>query len=461
MLLCAFRRPSPAWVALFLLFAALFGAGAGREEGGGRLRLHAAGLLGDSAGAVVPLPPGLTGASYLPGSDVLRLSDGRLRYVPPGGSGPVTVPPDDPGALAAVARTRAWLRSGRVPGSNDAERDIAARSLLNIRLLVLPGGAAVAAARDSWDYVWPRDASWMAAALAATGHHEESREILGFLARVQRPDGTWEARYHPGGSPVLDGRAPQLDANGWFLWALWVHAQTGNRWEDARALWPAARRAADAAAGSLGPDGLPPPGADYWERRTLYPNLGTAAPLRAGLRAAWDTARRLGHRREARRYARAAVRLDAAIRARFAPLGYPRTTASGSGADAAVNFLAPPFAPHKEGVERAVRGAAGRLLAPNGGAVPGERWPAGRRVAWTPATALFMLSAAASGRGRAADRWLGWLAAHRTQLGAFPEKVGPAGRPGSAAPLGWTEAIVVLALAAEEGRVPVPPVPGD
>lgn len=407
------------------------------------------------------VPPGaFPGAAYLPGSDVLRLPDGRLRYVPPGARRPVTAPPGDPGALAAAARTRAWLERGAVPGSDGAERAIAARSLLNIRLLVLPGGAAIAAARDRWDYVWPRDAGWMAAALAATGHHAESRAVLRFLARTQLPDGTWEARYRPDGSPVLDGRAPQLDANGWFLWSLWLHTRTGDRWGDARELWPAARWAADAAAGSLGPDGLPPAGADYWERETLYPNLGTAAPLRAGLRAAADVARGLGHRREARRYARAAARLDAAIGREFAPRGYPRTTAPGSGADAAVNFLAPPFAPPEEGVRRAVEESALRLRAESGGIVPGERWPAGRGVAWTPATALFMLSAAASGRGEEADRWLGWLAAHRTALGAFPEKVGPAGRPGSAAPLGWTEAIVVLALAAEEGRVPVPPVPG-
>lgn len=455
-------RHHAVWAVLLFLFALLTGVGAGREEGGGRVRLHAAGLLGDGAGTLFPVPPGLAGgAAYLPGSDVLRLPDGRLRYVPPGGSGPVTVPPGDPGALAAAARTRAWLGEGAVPGSDRAERALAARSLLNIRLLVLPGGAAIAAPRDRWDYVWPRDAGWMAAALAVTGHHPESREILGFLARTQRPDGIWEARYRPDGSPVLDGRAPQLDANGWFLWALWVHARTGNRWEDARELWPAARRAADAAAGSLGPDGLPPPGADYWERETLYPNLGTAAPLRTGLRAAYATARRLGHHREARRYARAASRLDAAIGRRFAPHGYQRTTRPGSGADAAVNFLAPPFAPPEHGVMRAVEETAGRLAAPNGGGVPGERWPAGRDVAWTPATALFMLSAAASGRGEEADRWLGWLAAHRTALGASPEKVGPAGRPGSAAPLGWTEAIVVLALAAEEGGVPVPPAPRD
>ncbi len=219
------------------------------------------------------------------------------------------------------------------------------------------------------------------------------------------------------------------------------------------------RAAADAAAGSLGADGLPPGGADYWEAETWRPNLGTAAPLRTGLRAAADLADRLGHGAEARRYAAAAGRLDAAIAREFASAGYPRTTSPRSGADAAVNFLAPPFGPRDPRVERAIADAAKRLRAPNGGVVPGERWTQDPSVAWTPETAFFALSAAASGDGESADRWLGWLAAHRTSLGAFSEKVDGEGEPKAAAPLGWTEAIVLLALAAGDEPLPVPPVP--
>jgi glucoamylase len=210
---------------------------------------------------------------------------------------------------------------------------------------------------------------------------------------------------------------------------------------------------------SLGADGLPPGGADYWEVETWRPNLGTAAPLRTGLRAAADLARRLGHESDARRYAAAAGRLDAGIALEFAPIGYPRTTGASSGADAAVSFLAPPFAPPDPRVEGAVAEAAQRLRAPNGGVLPGERWIQDPTVAWTPETALFALSAAAAGDEEAADRWLGWLAAHRTSLGAFPEKVSGDGEPKAAAPLGWTEAIVVLALAAKDEPLPTPPVP--
>lgn len=428
--------------------------------------LQMAGLLGNGE-ATYPVPPDeARGASYLPGSNVLRLPDGDLRHLPPGAAEPVTVVPGDPGARESVAETRAWLEEGMVPGITEAERRMAGRALLDLRLLTDPNGAAVAARYKRWNYVWPRDASWAAAAFAATSHHREAYEILEFLAKTQRGDGTWEARYKPDGSPVLDGRGPQLDATGWFPWAAWFYAATapGQTGKDAgeeverdmRALWPAVRKSADAAVASLGPGGLPPGGPDYWEIPTWRPNLGTAAPLRTGLRAAAELAEDLGHKTEARRYAAAAARLDAAIRREFAPHGYPRTTRFGSGADAAVNFLAPPFAPPDPSVEVAVEKAAEKLRTPNGGVLPGERWRQKRTVAWTPETAFFALSAAAGGDEASADRWLGWLAGHRTSLGSFPEKVDGAGEPQAVAPLGWTAATVLLALVAREEPLPVP-----
>jgi glucoamylase len=424
--------------------------------------LRVSGLIGgySSPGSLIS-PDEALGAAYLPSSNVLRLPGGELRYLPPGSAKAVTVPPDDPRAAAAAAETREWLEEGTVPGENAVERRISERALLNLLLLTRPNGAALAGPHSRWNFVWPRDASFMAVAFAATGHHEESYRILEFLAGVQEPDGAWEARYNADGTPVLDGRSRQLDAVGWFPWAVWYWYVTGGDHAEGRidALWPAARAAADVAAASLGADGLPPGGADYWESETWRPNLGTAAPLRTGLRAAADLARRLGHGSDARRYAQDAARLDGAIGRGFAPIGYPRTTHPRSGADAAVNFLAPPFAQPDPRVEGAIADAAQRLRAPNGGVVPGEDWPHDPTVAWTPETGLFALSAAAAGDERGASRWLGWLVAHRTSLGAFPEKVDDDGEPKSAAPLGWTEAIVLLALAAEEDPLLVPPVP--
>jgi glucoamylase len=418
--------------------------------------LFAAGLLGNRD-ALVSVPPGaVDGAVHLEDSTVLRLADGRLRYLPAGADEPVTAPPGDPAARAVAAEERAWLAGGTVPGADAAEREVAARSLLFLRLLVRPGGAALAAETPYWAYVWPRDSSFTAAALAVTGHRREAAAVLQFLARGQRPDGTWPARSHPDGRPVADGRPAQLDATGWVPWAAWLASDQGRDRELAARLWPTVRAAADHAAASIGPDGLPPAGPDYWERRERSPTLGTAAALLAGLRAAARLARERPGAEAARlgeAWATAARRLAEGVAARFGPGGFQRHP-NGGGADAAVTWLAPPFGPPDPGVAAAVR-TAWRRLTVAGGAVPGRPWLGGDP--WTPATASFALAAMASGDLAAAAARLGWLLEHRTALGAFPERVGrDGGAPRSVAPLAWTHAIVLLTLVSRDRAVPIP-----
>jgi glucoamylase len=415
--------------------------------------LFAAGLLGNRDLLVSVPPDQAGGAGYLEGSTVLRLADGRLRYLPAGASQPVTGPPRAPGALAVAAEERAWLAAGAVPGASAVEREVAARSLLFLRLLVRPGGAALAAPTPYWAYVWPRDASFTAAALAVTGHRREAAAILGFLAGTQRPDGTWPARSHPDGRPVDDGRPAQLDATGWVPWAAWLASDQGRDHDLAARLWPAVRAAADHAAASLGPDGLPPAGPDYWERRERAPTLGTAAALLAGLRAAARLANEAGRDGRGDAWARAADRLHRGVRARFGPGGFQRHPAGG-GPDAAVTWLAPPFGPPDPAVARAVR-TAWRRLTVAGGAVPGRPWLGSDP--WTPATASFALAAMASGDLPAAEARLAWLLGHRTALGAFPERVGrDDGAPRSVAPLAWTHAILLLTLLSRDRAVPTP-----
>ena len=418
--------------------------------------LFGAGLLGGRDALVAVTPDQAQGAAYLERSTVLRLADGRLRWLPPGAADPVTGPPGDPGALAVAAAERAWLAAGTVPGASAAEREAAARSLLFLRLLVRPGGAALAAQTPYWAYVWPRDASFTAAALAVTGHRREAAAVLGFLAGTQRPDGTWPARSHPDGRPVDDGRPAQLDATGWVPWAAWLATDQGRDRDLAARLWPAVRAAADHAAASLGPDGLPPAGPDYWERRERAPTLGTAAALLAGLRSAAGLAGALGTPTAADRHdrwRRAGARLDRGVRERFGPGGFQRYPAGG-GPDAAVTWLAPPFGPPDPAVGRAVR-TTWRRLTVAGGAVPGRPWLGSDP--WTPATASFALAAMASGDLPAAEARLAWLLGHRTALGAFPERVGrDDGAPRSVAPLAWTHAIVLLTLVSRDRAVPTP-----
>jgi len=430
----------------------------------GQPRLTVAGVAEDPCQQqrALPVPAGQSG-QFEPDTSVLRTAAGpylaaRLSSSP------------NQSACAAVAEQadREWLRAGIVPGNTAAWRSMASRALLDLRLDVRPNGAVVAGWRSGWDYDWPRDSSWVAVALAQTGHPAMAHRILRFLQRMQPANGIWAARYLPDGSgPVLDGRPAELDADGWVPWAVWSWAATQPLAPGSQArrelaqLWPMVVRAADAAAGSLTQDGLPGPAMDYWEN-SVQVTLGTVAPLLAGLRAAADLAADIGGTAAARdghRWAAAAARLATGVTASFGRTGYQRVPRAGSGADAAVTFLGPPFAEPGPQVLRAARSAQQALTVPNGGLVPGGAWTGTPGVAWSAETAFFALFDASTGQRDQAAALLDWLAAHRTNLGSLPEQVNSAGQPASTAPLSWTDAVTLLALLAQSGHMPAIPLP--
>ena len=350
-----------------------------------------------------------------------------------------------------------WLAGGTVPGAGTPWQPMVRTALLDLHVLTLgtdPGeAAAIAAWSTRWRFVWPRDAAFVAAAYAVTGHPDDAARVLAFLQRVQPTSGRFQARYLPDGSGgVPDERGEEADGAGWTLWALarvtaTDPALTGR-------FHPLLVRSTRACLDSLaaGRDGLPAPGLDYWEVPTGRVTLGVAAPALAGLEAAVPLLRDRGETELADRAERAATDLDRAITSVFAPSGYPRE-AGGVHRDAAVTFLLPPFrtpsAATYPAIRRAWLSAQQELLRPAGGLAPGARWRADG-ISWTPETALFALTAAASSEPSdhaVARHWLDWLDTHRTKGGALPEKVLRDGSPGSAAPLAWTAALTVLTVA--------------
>ncbi|MCL3862574.1 glycoside hydrolase family 15 [Actinotalea sp. K2] len=370
---------------------------------------------------------------------VLLGADGMPHLVPVGGAAS-----EDAAVLAAQD---AWLAEGVVPGP-ERYRDMAERALRDLDALVLENGASIAAASTAWRYVWPRDASFTAAALARTGHPEDAHAVLAYLQDMQdrrSTDGVFEARYLPDGSgDVPDGRGLQLDGNGWVLWAVaqWYAAAPPGPGRDRglEALRPLVERSLDAIRSRTDPtSGVPEVFPDYWEVAESVPTLGTLAPLLLGVRSAEPVLVALGAPAET-----ALERLLAtAVDTHFAPV-YPRHL-GGRLQDTAVAFLMPPFAPPDGGVRRAWQEAAVGMARPAGGLAPGEGWKEDG-ISWTPETALFALTAAASGDLDQAHRWLGWLDEHRTARGSLPEKVLWDGRPSAVAPLAWTASVVLLTL---------------
>jgi GH15 family glucan-1,4-alpha-glucosidase len=452
---------------MLLIFAASLAATCGARQPGTLPAWASPGLIGGGGWPYTSQavdPETAAGATYLPKSSVIGLRDGRALLIPFGAGEAVAMPRDDPRVVTAVRNDSAWLASGTVPGRTDTQRDMASRALLDLRLLTEANGASAASWYGEWNYVWPRDAAFTAAAFNVTGHPTEARRILKFLARAQNKRGLWAARYNADGTAVSDGRGVQLDGLGWALWATWLCHQTDPPGTaEPTELWTMVRRAADQMSRSLGADGLPPRSSDYFERDPgteqdpHRPTLGVVAPILTGLRAATALATERGATAQAQLWQSAARRVSAAIVGEFKPYGYPRSPVPDGDMDAAVTFLAPPFAPPDSTVNTAVLTAAKRLALPGGGVLPGEHWQGNRTEAWTPETAMFALAAAASGRVDEATGRLNWLAAHRTSLGVLPEKVDRQGRPSSVAPLGWTASLVLLTLQTLDHQLPTPP----
>jgi len=372
------------------------------------------------------------------------------------------VPLDTPPAAEVSASAPAaahWLSTGIVPGTGTPSEPMIRRALLDLHLLTTSQGAATAGRSRMWRYVWPRDAAFVAAAFARTGHRDDALAVLEYLQRMPFGSQGFEARYLPDGSgAVPDTRGPELDGAGWVLWA---SGQLAAAEPD-----PAARRAivtrlapmierCSAFTLRVTRQGrvLPPASKDYWEVPEQTVTLGVAAPLLAGLQASMRLHLALADTAAAETDAVAADRLAATIRARFGP-GYPRRP-GGDRRDAAIAFLLPPFVegtpdPALLGAWRAVQIEAAR---PAGGLAPGAGWK-DDGVSWTPETALFALTAAATGDRPTAQRWLTWLAAHRTAQGALPEKVLADGSPAAVAPLAWTAASVVLTAVVLDATAP-------
>ncbi len=291
----------------------------------------------------------------------------------------------DPGWLAA-----AWPLG---PGAPAWAQRMYARSLLVLHALTDPRtGAAIAGERPGWAYVWPRDASAVAMALAAAGYRSEARRIVRFLGGL---DLGGAARFHRDGTPV-GGRAAQGDAAGWV-------AAAGE-----------AARLPGAAANQPWRDM-----ADYQENGSgdlLANAIASGAP---------------------------------SIRALFATPSGTLSRRAGdpsSGIDSAAAWAVRPF-PHPA-LYPLIRPSLRQLAASSGrfGIVPSEDWDGGIDP-WTAPTAWTAWSLAALGERNAALHLIGELRRAATPTGLLPERVDArTGIPTSTTPLAWSHAFAILAL---------------
>lgn len=306
-----------------------------------------------------------------------------------------------------------WLARARPlgPGAPTWARRMYRRSLLVLQAMTNPKtGAVVAGRRDGWEYVWPRDASAVAMALASAGYRDEARQVVHFLMGL---DLGAAARFYEDGTPV-EGRDAQGDAAGWVR----------------------------AAARAVGLDARLDP--LRWQGRADYQEeesgdyLGNAIASAAAGEPKDVPAGGPSVRRPA----------EIQIRKGFDTTGVLVRGAGnpGSGLDSVAAWAVRPFRltalyPLTRRTLLRVAAASGRY-----GIVPSEDWSGGNDP-WTAPTAWTAWGLAALGERRAALKLMAALRRDETPSGLLPERVdAQTGIPTSTTPLAWSHAFAILAL---------------
>jgi glucoamylase len=305
----------------------------------------------------------------------------------------------------AAAGDRRWLARA-LPLGNSAPawaRQMYERSLLVLRALTArENGAVAAGARDGWAYVWPRDASAVAIALAESGYRQEAGLTTQFLLGTEIE---FAARFNGDGSPV-PGREAQGDAIGWVTAAAEA-AGIGN-----------ARQAAHILGGD---EPLP------WRDRTDYWEGGTGDYLGNALASGEPAIRHLYGAKMPARLVR-------------------EPGADNSGLDSAAAWAVRPFS--RPRLYPAARRTMERLVAAGTpfGITPGEGWEGGEDP-WSAPTAWTAWSLAALGERQEALQLMRALRRSATPAGTIPERVdAQTGVPRSTTPLAWSHAFAILAL---------------
>ena len=217
-------------------------------------------------------------------------------------------------------------------GLSTAAADLFRRSLFFVRAHVDAGGAIIASSdsdmfqggKDTYSYMWPRDAAFAAQALDRAGDPNVARRFFEFCRDVVTDDGYFMHKYRPDKSlgsswhPWFHNGKVQLpiqeDETALVLWSLWEHYERSRDLEFVESVYDALiERPAHFLLGFRDfKTGLPKPTYDLWEER-LGIHTFTAASVYAGLMAAAKFAGLLGKTQAEHNYLHGAMEIRDAI----------------------------------------------------------------------------------------------------------------------------------------------------
>lgn len=229
---------------------------------------------------------------------------------------------------------RAWSNRLNLSyyGLGEGVIELFKQSQFYMRSHVDRGGAIIASGdsdmlqsgRDTYSYMWPRDAAYVAVALDWIGDRHGARKFFelcadiiteeGYLMHKYRPDRSLGSSWH---GWVVDGK-PELpiqeDETALVLWALWEHWEASRDLDFIESIYNSfIKKAAIFLASYRDPyTGLPKPSYNLWEER-FGVHTYTAATVYAGLSAAARFAEILGKERGSHNFEHVATEMQRAI----------------------------------------------------------------------------------------------------------------------------------------------------
>ncbi len=206
------------------------------------------------------------------------------------------------------------------------------RSLITMRVHADNHGGIIASSdtdmlhhgRDTYSYVWPRDAAVVALALDVGGYHDATKRLYEFISSCAEPAGYLMHKYRTDGvlgsswHPWMQHGKPRLpiqeDETAAVIFMLWQHYEICRDLEFIEVLYnpfiePAARFMCEYIEATTG---LPQASFDLWEEK-YGTSTYTASSVYGGLMAASRFAMMLGKDDDARTYQAVAQRLQTAI----------------------------------------------------------------------------------------------------------------------------------------------------
>jgi oligosaccharide amylase len=357
--------------------------------------------------------------------------------------------------------------------------DLYNRSMLILRSMCSENGAIIASSDseierlggDTYDYVWPRDASWCAIALDSCGYHEITSKFFDFMFGVLTEKGYFLHKYYPTGmfgSTWQPVPFIQIDQTGIVVHALWNFYETTGDVEFIAQHWKYASKILDFLVSWRDEESeLPHSSWDLWEERKATCTYSAAA-VYAGLRAGSNLARIVGLEEEASRFESAAQDVKDAILdylydpslGRFLRSLNPRDEAVDSSLLAISSFgVLPSSDPRFLGTVKAVedqlwvKGEIGGLARYSG---DGYLRVSNELIGnpWVLTTLYLAICRTDMGDLAGAKQLIEWATRRATPTNLLPEQINAYdGSPIGVLPLAWSHAAYILAVKRLAGQL--------